>query len=150
VRDLPIANDWSDIESAALQNQEIRARVNALLAGIAQPTISEKKEALKSAAMESVNSFDHFVNAVKDNVVSYDPKKDALAYYKIREILKSDLQQFKQETSFDINSSPEALYSFVIEVVKHFQHHVENGNLWEELWIENKPKKERASQLIFF
>lgn len=150
VRDLPIANDWSDIESAALQNQEIRARVNALLAGIAQPTISEKKEALKSAAMESFNSFDHFVKAVKDNVVSYDPKKDSLAYYKIREILKSDLQQFKQETSFDINSNPEALYSFVIEVVKHFQHHVENGNLWEELWVENKPKKERASQLIFF
>ncbi len=31
-----------------------------------------------------------------------------------------------------------------------FKHHVENGNLWEELWIGDKPKKERAAQLIYY
>jgi hypothetical protein len=27
---------------------------------------------------------------------------------------------------------------------------VEAGNLWEELWVRGKPKKERASQLIYY
>ena len=31
-----------------------------------------------------------------------------------------------------------------------FQHHVEKGNLWEELWIGSEPKKERAAQLIYY
>lgn len=37
-----------------------------------------------------------------------------------------------------------------METINHFKHHVENGNLWEELWIGDKPKKERASQLIYY
>jgi hypothetical protein len=31
-----------------------------------------------------------------------------------------------------------------------FKRHVETGNLWEELWVGDKPKKERASQLIYY
>lgn len=38
----------------------------------------------------------------------------------------------------------------VLESIEMFKHHVEKGNLWEELWINGKPKKERAGQLIYF
>src|SRR6185437_16254459 len=31
-----------------------------------------------------------------------------------------------------------------------FKHHIEKGNLWEELWIDGVPKRERAAQLIYF
>lgn len=34
--------------------------------------------------------------------------------------------------------------------IEQFKHHVEKGNLWEELWVGDKPKKERAAQLIYF
>jgi len=38
----------------------------------------------------------------------------------------------------------------VHDTIAFFKQHVENGNLWEELWIEEKPKKERAAQLIYY
>ncbi|MBJ7542239.1 hypothetical protein JDN41_01545, partial [Rhodomicrobium udaipurense] len=50
VRELPVANDWSDIEAAASANKRIRDRVNAFLGGIIKPTVSDRKAALRSAA----------------------------------------------------------------------------------------------------
>lgn len=59
VRELPIANDWSDIESAAMQNARIRQRVNDFLGGIIRPTIVERKQALRNAALGSSSDFDY-------------------------------------------------------------------------------------------
>lgn len=150
VRDLPIANDWSDIESAALQNQMIRDRVNQYLARIAKPTITDRKAALRHAALGSSSAFEHFLGSVKEHSDSYDPNEDALAYYKIREILRSDLSGFKQVNVPDIHKGPGELKALVLATIEEFKHHVEKGNLWEELWIGSKPKKERAAQLIYF
>lgn len=150
VRDLPIANDWSDIEAAALQNQAIRERVSHYLAEIAKPTISDRKAALRYAALSSAAEFEHFLGSVKEHSGSYDPIEDALAYYKIREILRGDPSEFKQANVPDIHKGPQELKKLVLSTIDQFKHHVENGNLWEELWIGDKPKKERASQLIYF
>ena len=87
---------------------------------------------------------------MKENVSFYDPNLDGLAYYKIRDLLRSDPSTFKQDSTPDILQGPEALKEIVMETIDHFRHHVENGNLWEELWIGDKPKKERAAQLIYF
>jgi len=81
VRDLPIANDWSGIESAAMENARIRDRVNKFLAGIVTPTVVERKQALRNAALGSPADFDFFLAAVKENVSHYDPNLDALGYY---------------------------------------------------------------------
>ncbi|EGR4057752.1 hypothetical protein DDM81_06740 [Vibrio cholerae] len=150
VRDLPIANDWADIEVAALQNQLIRERVSDYLANIAKPTIKDRKAALRYAALGSSSAFEHFLGSVKEHSDSYDPNEDALAYYKFREILRSDLNTFKLPNIPDIHKSPEQLKMLVIATIEQFKHHVEKGNLWEELWIGDKPKKERAAQLIYF
>lgn len=37
-----------------------------------------------------------------------------------------------------------------MDTISLFKRHVETGNLWEELWIGDKPKRERASQLIYY
>lgn len=150
VRDLPLANDWSDIEKAAMQNQAIRDRVNQYLAGIATPTIAQRKMALRNAALASSKEFEHFLGSVKEHVDNYDPNVDALAYYKIRNILRSDLASFKQAIVPDIRKGPEQLKELVHATIDQFKHHIEKGNLWEELWNGDKPKKERAAQLIYF
>ncbi|WP_373092336.1 hypothetical protein [Zhongshania sp.] len=150
VRDLPIANDWSDIEAAALQNQAIRDRVNQYLAGIAQPTVADRKAALRYAALGSSAAFEHFLGSVKEHSDNYDPNEDALAYYKMREILRRDLNSFKQPKVPDVHKGPDELKALVHATIDQFKHHVEKGNLWEELWNSGKPKKERAAQLIYF
>lgn len=150
VRALPVANDWSGIEKAAFANQKIRDRVNSLLGGIAKTTIKDRKAALKKVALETPDSFLQFLGSVKEHTDSYDPTLDALGYYKIKAILSADVSELKANLAFKIEDGPDSLKEVVLETVKMFQHHVENGNLWEELWIGNKPKKERAAQLIYF
>lgn len=150
VRDLPVANDWSDIEAAAYENRKIRDRVNVMLGSIAKPTVRDRKAALKRAALESSDTFEDFLEAVKEHTASYDPTVDALGYYKIKCILADGASALKTGQSYDIAADPEALRDFVLQTVVMFQHHVENGNLWEELWIGDQPKKERAAQLIYY
>lgn len=150
VRDLPIANDWSDIEAAALKNQAIRDRVNQYLAQIARPTVADRKAALRYAALDSSAAFEHFLSSVKEHSDNYDLNEDALAYYKMREILRSDLKGFEQAIVPDVHKGPDELKALVHATIDQFKHHVEKGNLWEELWVDGKPKKERAAQLIYF
>ncbi|PNG27243.1 hypothetical protein [Methylocella silvestris] len=150
VRELPVANDWSEIERAALQNARIRDRVNRYLGGLARPTIADRKFALRKAAMGSVEDFDLFLAAVKDNVTSYDPNLDALGYYRLKAIFSNGFEGLKQPRTYNLSVGPQEIIRLVNDTLDLFKRHVEKGNLWEELWIEGKPKKERASQLIYY
>jgi hypothetical protein len=150
VRNLPMANDWSEVFNAAQENQAIRDRVNKFLAGIAKPTVAERKAALRSATMQSDEAMNQFVQAMKDEATHYDPSQDILGYYKLRQILNSDLKAFLSLTKFEGSKGPLEVKRIVLETIDMFKHHVEKGNLWEELWAEGKPKRERAAQLIYF
>ena len=150
VRELPIANDWSDIERAAMENARIRDRVNQFLAGIVTPTVVERKHALRSAALGSSADFDFFLAAVKENVSNYDPNLDALGYYKLKAIIANGFPDLKQAARYDLKLGPHEIMHVVKDTIAQFKRHVETGNLWEELWIGDKPKKERASQLIYY
>lgn len=150
VRELPIANDWSDIEAAVNQNASIRQAVNAMLAGIAQPTVTDRKEALRAIALLSPQNFQQFLEAVKEHVRTYDPNVDALAYYQMKAIFASGFEGLKTGASYDLSKGPDEIARLVHDTIAFFKQHVENGNLWEELWIGDKPKKERAAQLIYY
>jgi len=150
VRELPIANDWSDIERAAMENARIRERVNRFLGGIIQPTVVDRKRALRSAALGSTADFDFFLAAVKENVSNYDPNLDALGYYRLKHIIAKGFPDLKQPGRYDLSLGPDEIMRVVNDTTALFKRHVEDGNLWEELWIGDKPKKERASQLIYY
>ena len=149
VRDLPIANDWSDIQAAAMQNSEIRDRVNQLLAGITKPTIVDRKVALRGAALSSQDAFQHFLASVQDNATNYDPIEDVMGYYKYRHLLLNGGDLINTKSSVDTKRGPLAVKDVVLEAIECFRHHVEVGDLWRELWADGKPKKERAAQLMF-
>lgn len=150
VRELPVANDWSDIEAAASANNRIRDRVNAFLAGIARPTVADRKAALRKAATESAELFDLFLGSIKDFVAHYDRNKDVLGYYGLKALLSRDKGAFKSEKTYDLTGGISSVVAMVHDTIAMFKHHVENGNLWEELWINGTPKRERAAQLIYY
>lgn len=150
VRDLPMAQDWSEVFAATQENKAIRDRVNEFLAGIARPTVADRKAALRRATMQSDEAMNEFVLAMKEAAKYYDPAQDILGYYKLREILNSDLKAFLSLTRFDGSKGPLEVKRIVMETIEMFKHHVEKGNLWEELWVDGKPKKERAAQLIYY
>ncbi|KUP92688.1 hypothetical protein [Tritonibacter horizontis] len=150
VRDLPVATDWSDIEAAAFQNTQIRDRVNVFLGNIAKPTVADRKAALRRAAMDSAQSFDQFLATVKEHTSHYDKSLDALGYYKLKWLFGQDPSGLQVPASYALHTGPEELKKLVHDTLSMFKHHVENGNLWEELWVDGKPKKERAAQLIYY
>jgi hypothetical protein len=150
VRELPIANDPSEIYAAVSYNQKIRDRVNAFLGDGARHSAADRKAAMRKTALESAELFDLFLKTVKNFAKAYDPNDDLLGYHKLKEVLTSDISAFKVSKKFDLAAGPEKIAELVHETIATFKHHVEKGNLWEALWADGKPKKERASQLIYF
>lgn len=150
VRALPIANDWSGVEAAADANAAIRASVNAFLAGIVEPTVTERKEAIRAAALQSAELFEAFLASLKENTQYYDPNSDALGYYTLKEMLMAKHENFRSSQSYDVSKGIQEIVRVVIDTIEMFKHHIENGNLWEALWINGKPKRERAAQLIYY
>jgi len=150
VRELPISNDPSEIYDAISFNKNLRDKVNSFLAGYEKTTAVERKEAMRKAALESVDLFNSFLKAIKDYSQPYNKEDDSLGYQKIREIFQSDIDSFKVKKKFDLSIGPEKIVELVHETIAAFKHHVEKGNLWETLWANGNPKRERASQLIYF
>lgn len=150
VRDLPMANDWSEIEEATYLSEEIRQKVNIYLGGIIKPTVADRKNALKQIALSSSKDLETLISVVKEYASPYNESIDALGYIKLKEILGQSLKDYETTKKYDFSKDPNVLKEFVIDTIKHFKHHVEKGNLWEELWNGNTPKKERAAQLIYF
>lgn len=149
VRDLPIANSWGDIEAALAETARTRSHVNSFLGGIAEETVAERKEATRRYVLDSPETFAEFLDAVKAYAANYDPNDDALAYYKMKSIFAHGFEEIKAVSPYDF-SNPDAVFRLVHDTLELFRHHVENGNLWEELWVGDKPKRERAAQLIYF
>lgn len=95
VRELPVANDWSSVRDAAAANEKIRSRVNELLVGIARPTVTDHKRALREAALEFSEHFEALLAAVKAYAAPYDPIADVFGYYRFKSILASSKDQYK-------------------------------------------------------
>ena len=149
VRDLPIANNWGDIEAALAETERARSSVNSFLGAMAEATVAERKEATRRLVLESPETFAEFLEAIKAYAATYDPNDDALAYYKMKAIFAHGFDDIKAAKPYDL-TKPESIMALVHDTLALFKHHVENANLWEELWIGDKPKRERAAQLIYF
>jgi hypothetical protein len=149
LRDLPFAADWSGVSNAVLEIQQIRDSFNAFVGPLAQATISKKKRALRRAVLESLETFRKAFSAILNASDSYDPQTDLLNFYAFRQIISS------QGAAYSGNISPPTVYNrdelirIVKDIIAHFRHLVEHNNLWELMWNEDVPKKERAAQLLF-
>lgn len=149
LRDLPVTDSWGDVWEAAEHNQILRDKLSVMLAGIAQPTVVEQKAAIRRAVTQSSDIFDAFLQAVKSAASSYDANDDIKGFYTFRDLLRSR-PALETSNVYEVRRSPQEVQRLVLDALGVFQHHVENGNLWEALWAGDQPKRERAAQLLFF
>lgn len=150
LRDLPLAADWSDVSRVVMEIAEIREAFNQFLGPIAQATVIDKKNALKKAFLQSLEVFKRVFAEILSASDNYDPNVDILNFYAFRNIINSDLSAFEGKIKPPAAANKSELERIVLEIVGHFRYLVENNNLWELLWIGDKPKRERAAQLLFF
>jgi hypothetical protein len=150
LRELPLATDWSDISRVVFEIEEIREAFNRFLGPLAQATLSQRKRALRKTLLQSLEIFRLAFEEILAASDSYDPNDDTLNFYAFRKLLTSDLSGFAHTITAPSSPSKEELARVVHEIIEHFRYLVENNNLWELLWVNGKPKKERAAQLLFF
>ncbi len=94
--------------------------------------------------------FDEFLGSFIENSKPYNRDQDIFSFYKMREILTANHSQFISYYKYDLSRNPDDLKKLVLDAIEHFRAHVEDKNLWEELWDDGNPKLERSAQLLFF
>jgi hypothetical protein len=134
LRDLPIAVDWSDISRVVGEIEEIRDRFNRLVGGIAKATVSERKDALKRAALSSLENFQNFFHEFLASSDTYDPNDDILNFYAFRRLITADLTAYGGTIKPAAAPTRAELQRIVTEIIGHFRQLVEKNNMWELLW----------------
>lgn len=154
VRDLPVATDWSDISRVVKENEKLRERLNKSVGEIWAKMTKKDKDRVKRSALRNKESFDSLLSLVKDIALPpYDLEKDPngeLFWTRIAHTVASlypvDLSRFQNNIK-----SRDDLKKAVYSILELFQDLVENKGLWKELWSEDdKPRKEKAAQRLFF
>lgn len=154
VRDLPIANDWSCISKSLNENDKLRERVNRNIGDIWAKMNRNERAKIKERSLRSKAAFEDLLEMLRDvPLTPYDFKNDrngeSFWLPLINSISKAypfDLTKYQGK----ILNKEQAL-NVVNDILNQFKELIEYQGLWKELWSENdKPRKEKASQRLFF
>lgn len=153
LRDLPIADDYSDIRFAAQFNATLRDELNAGIGlALREMTAKEKKDKLKENFVRYPEVLAEVIRQYRAAVpVRYDFSDDPtgeVVWYKatkrLPEAAPLDLRLSKQPTV-------EEVFRVVEAICIHFKRLIEDNQLGQLLYDKNgKPKYESAAQLLFF
>ena len=149
VRDLPLATDLSDVARVASENALFRQRVSALIMNWAKATVGERKQALRAATLQSAAVLQDVLNRLVDSNRAYSETDDPDGIYALRTALTEVAQNHPLSLQLKSKTQPE-LMRMVHSIIGKFKFLVENGGLVDLLWSGNKPRKEKASQLVFY
>lgn len=151
LRDLPVAADWDGVASAMEHNDELRNKVNSLIANIWTLKSKEQKAAAKKYSTESKEAFMSLMELVEAlKIKPYDPKKDDAGHYLWRRALRDIATEHPLTISKPRNFGLDAIESVVEQIIAKFKDLVETNGLWKLLWHEDKPRREKSAQLLFF
>ncbi len=152
LRDLPVAEDFSDIDWVASHNALIREQLNSLITGAYKASAYSKKEQLRHAIIDVPGVVQTIIDAYRAaNVSPYDfgddPAGETIWYSASRNLPSNS------PLKLSLASSPglDDVYSVVLQICSHFKTLVEDNQLCHLLWDkEGQHKKEAAAQLLFF
>jgi hypothetical protein len=150
LRDLPLANDWSDVAKVVLQIEEIREEFNRLVGSVTKSTLTDRKRALKQAALQSLGTIKSLLESVLVASDHYDASSDPLNHYALRKMLAVNLKDYAGTVAKPLVNDRSTLMATVKTMVSLFKYGVEHNDLNELLWHAGKPKLESASQKLFW
>ena len=153
LRNLPLANDWSEVCIVAAQNEHLREKVSGLIGEIWRNSSTVKKAAIREKALSSADAFLALLATIREaQVEPYDVKADKDGHFKWIELLESVSNDYPLKIAQPKIESPESLMNFVSEVVNQFSWLIEERGLSRLLWKEPNKKrvKEDVAQLLFY
>lgn len=149
LRQLPIANSWSEVCDNASENEELRNKVNRTIGEIWEAKTRKDKERIRETALSSKNTFSTILQMLHNIVPKhYDFKKDPDGILVWRQFLESVAREYPLK--LEKPKTIEDVHKVVVMIIKQFQHLVEKRGLARELWNEKKRRNEKSVQRIFF
>ncbi|MEM7663007.1 MAG: hypothetical protein AAF292_12245 [Pseudomonadota bacterium] len=153
LKELPVASSWDEAMKIAAQNSHLRDQLNERLGEIFRDTALTEAEKTKAriALIGSSDAFELFAEFLKDKsnkAYNFDADPGGLMILqRLVGVLPSTipLQEKFPETITDDN-----ITNAVDVVISQFKHLVEKKGYWKELWDGKKPRRESASQCLFF
>ena len=150
LRNLPVVNNWDDIDNAASFNSNLRHRVNRLVGEIFKQKTQDAKARYISDIMkdkDAISSLIEVIKGYKGRAYNQNIDNDRIIVWeKATELIQQepcDRKTFKK--------SQEGLNELVITIIERFQFFIEYKGLNKLLWKEDKNSrcKESVAQLIF-
>ena len=150
LRNLPIANDWSEVADAAHQNASLRSDANHDIAEMFKQT-GRAKQKRKLFALASLSNATEMMNIIRSiGIDPYDFISDADGHIRwidlIDQFHRDDIQSITSPSVKNIQT----LNQVVEQIIDQFSFLITDRRLSEELFANGKPKHERTAQRIFF
>jgi hypothetical protein len=153
LRDLPIANDWSDISYVCHRNRILREKINGIIGHEwDKKTKGAKKTEIKNFFINHPDFFKTFIHEYKSaEPEKYDFESDPSGEANWFRASKEYTKDFPLKLSLPDHPTINDLESVIKKICDKFAHLIEYNGLWSLLYRENdKPKHESASQLLFY
>lgn len=153
LRDLPIADSYSDISYVAQFNEALRDELNAIIGTAwSKVTIAQKKEALRDSftkhpdvLLEVLREYKAAGRSLYD--FKHDPSGETAWYRSAKQFSK----EYPLPLSLELPADTERVFHVVKTICEHFKALIEDNQLCKLLYDKGgKPKHESASQLLFY
>ncbi len=153
LRDLPIANDWTEIDYVCQFNAALRHRVNALIGTTwKQATRAVKKADLRSVLLSHPDALRDLIESYKQKpAATYDYVSDRSGEVIWFRVSRQYAKDFPLEIKLPARPTALDIEVAVRTICEKFKDLIENNALSSLLYDSaGKPKKEEAAQKLFY
>ena len=151
LRDLPIANEWSEVDDAASKNRELRDRINRHLGDIWLAKTRKDKADMRRRILASKEAFAVFLDSLKSaGTKAYDTEVDPLGiivWRRVAALIASEAPaKFDVPKRLDVNG----VAKVVEQIIDQFKFLVEERGLARELYANGERRPESSAQHLFY
>lgn len=153
LRDLPVSLDWSNLDTIAAHNEELRISVNEIIGSSWREAMhTQKKETIREAILEHPDLIKDLINQYcSKDAQPYNFLDDRAGEYIWRPASKKAVTEHPLSLSLGQNPTIDQVYNLVISICNQFKYLIENNGWWQLLHEpDGTPKREKASQLLFY
>ncbi|MFV1985420.1 MAG: hypothetical protein ACC657_17865 [Thiohalomonadales bacterium] len=152
LKDLPIANDWDGVVTAASENDQLRHELNIHVGEIWARKTKRDKSKLKNDVLQSKEAFSVFLAAIKNvSAEPYDTVADPEGLVRWATKGQEYADKYPLALIKTKASSLDDVYTLVHEIITQFRQLIEHEGLNKELYRSNKkPRHESTAQRLFF
>jgi len=152
LRDLPVANDWSEVGEAAWKNEQLRKEVSQQIGEIWKTKTRQDKKEIKYRALASNEAFSVLLNVIQSiEDKPYDFSIDKKGEITWMRALEGEFLASNPLKLENINTPTiDDVFNIVKKIVEQFTKLIEDKGLWQALWANKKPRPEKSAQRLFF